>query len=310
VLKERIKKMRGGGLWDMLFLMRPIVLIPVWTFFLAGYWRVEPDRWFRLEIWPFRVWLTGGGVTLVMAMAYILNQIADRETDRLNNKLFLLSEGYVELKSAWILAAASGFLGLILGFLSGIREGILLFALAVLAGYLYNFPPAEWKNRVFPGFLTNAAGGAVIYLAGVWAGQGKGTLLHSTAYLLAGGGVYLLTTVPDREGDRRAGKMTFSVKFGLKITVWTACVMVVSAVGMAWFVSDFILAVPGLLILPFFLYSFLRPDEESVIRSVKASVFGLFAGAAAAFPVYGAAVIMLIVITRWYYRRRFGLTYP
>lgn len=310
MLNERSETMRGSGFWDLFFLMRPIVLIPVWTFFLAGYWSTEPERWFRLEPCPVRVWLLGGGVTLVMVLAYILNQIMDRETDRLNNKLFLLSEGHIELKKAWILASAAGSLGLALGFLAGFKEGLLLLALAVLAGYLYNFPPAKWKNRVFPGFLTNAAGGAVIHLAGVWAGRGTGTLLHSAAYLLAGGAVYLFTTVADAQGDRRTGKMTFPLKFGLKITAWTACLMVMSAVGMALFSGDYFLAVPGLFIIPFFLYTLKRTGPEPVARSVKVSVIGLTAAAAAAFPVYGAALVLLVLLTRRYYRRRFNLTYP
>ena len=54
-----------------------------------------------------QLWATLCLYTLLMGAVYIVNQIADRETDARNNKLYLVAQGYVKLR---ILKWQIGFL--------------------------------------------------------------------------------------------------------------------------------------------------------------------------------------------------------
>ncbi|MCK4255704.1 hypothetical protein KAX35_02355, partial [candidate division WOR-3 bacterium] len=76
-------------LLDFIFLLRPILLIPVWIIFLLGYYRAGGTM-----LGDSRYLMPGFIVfTLLMGAIYIINQIADIETDRINNKLFILPKG-------------------------------------------------------------------------------------------------------------------------------------------------------------------------------------------------------------------------
>jgi 4-hydroxybenzoate polyprenyltransferase len=47
---------------------------------------------------PLRLWTMLCLYTLLIGAVYIANQITDRETDAVNNKLYLVARGYVKLK--------------------------------------------------------------------------------------------------------------------------------------------------------------------------------------------------------------------
>ena len=89
---------------DFIFLLRPMILIPVWTFYLLGAWHAGRLSGAPIPRVQFFVGLAS--FTALLGAVYIINQIADRETDRINGKLFLVSHGIVRLRSAWIEAAA------------------------------------------------------------------------------------------------------------------------------------------------------------------------------------------------------------
>ena len=93
---------RRLALLDYVFLLRPVILVPGWVFLLLGYhsgraWVGEPaSPWYP----PGRLLLSLVIFTAIMGAIYILNQICDREADRLNRKLFLISEGRISPAAA------------------------------------------------------------------------------------------------------------------------------------------------------------------------------------------------------------------
>jgi len=90
---------------DLFFLTRPTLLVPVWTILFLG-WITAQERPFLsdFEFSPFgKMFLF---FTAVVAHIYIVNQIADRESDKINNKLFILSNNHIPVWLAWILAIA------------------------------------------------------------------------------------------------------------------------------------------------------------------------------------------------------------
>jgi len=207
--------------------MRPVLLGPVWTMVLVGHSRAHGcgfgEGSDRLGVILVLFSLLMGGI-------YILNQVNDVEVDRLNNKLFLLANGWLSIKSA--LFQAWVFLMLAVGgafYLQWKLGALLLVSMGL--GMAYN---AGWKGKPVSGLMANMVGLGVLAFAVGWMAAssefGWKTLWYSIPYPLAIGAVYANTTVLDVEGDRKVGKETLAGRFGCNATLRLGVVFVACAV--------------------------------------------------------------------------------
>ena len=96
---------------------------------------------------PHHFWFVLVGLTLVMGSVFIINQTQDIETDRVNSKLFLLANDIISLKAAYVEAIILAMTGLTLGFYVSPMIGFGILTILILSGWLYNYPPAIWKNK-------------------------------------------------------------------------------------------------------------------------------------------------------------------
>lgn len=297
---------------DYLFILRPTLLYPVWTFFLAGCWG---GRHFGSGVselaHPVSIFWIGAGLTLVMGSVYILNQIQDIETDRTNKKLFLIANGMVSVRAAYIEGSLLAILGLAFGFWVDVRMGLAFLVLFINVGWLYNFPPATWKNHFIMGLICNGLM-AVNFVSVGWMIQGGPGFIHPVmaGYFLACGAVYLNTTLPDADGDRATGKITFGVRFGPTVTIRWALAMEVGAVIVAWLYKDYLLLYASLAAFPLFLWAAIKGTIPDSVRATKLSVLGLTAGVCLFFPLYLIPVFTVFFLSKLYYKQRFGLNYP
>lgn len=300
----------GWRIFDPVFLIRPTLMLPAWIFFLAGVWSVQHHA-----IHPVRsfsdILLSGLALTAVMGAVYILNQIQDVETDRVNRKLFLISEGHVPIRSAWLEAALLVFSGLFLGFQIDIRTGLFLGVLFLLTGWAYNFPPARFKDRPVASLLVNGTGGLLIASLGWVSGGGTGWIpMRACVYFFACASVSFNTMLPDIKGDRVAGKITFAVRYGLRATVIWALVTESITVILAWLFREWILFYPALAMLPFFLYALTQKSVSDVVRATKYSVLAMAAAVCVEYPWFLIPIFTVFFGSRLYYKVRFGLNYP
>lgn len=303
---------KGVEIFDFLFLLRPTLFYPIWTFFLAGCWG---GRTFGKGVChlghPVGMFWIAFALTLLMGGVFILNQIQDAETDRTNGKLFLLANEIVSIKQAYREAALLILIGLAFGFWVDIRIGVGLFVLFILSGWLYNYPPFQWKDRPIMGLGTNGIGGFVIYALGWITGGGEGVVpIRGLAYALAGVAVFLNTTLPDMKGDQETGKITFGVRYGVEKTAIWAMILEIGAVGLALLFRDWLLFIPALVVLPLFVVGAVKRTVTDVVRVTKFSVLALVAGVCVIFPLYILAVFGVFYLSKWYYRRRFNFDYP
>lgn len=303
---------KGIAVFDFLFLLRPTLFYPIWTFLLAGYlggMRLEKvGSSFIPSIFLIEVLI---GLTSLMGSIFVLNQIRDIETDRANNKLFLLANGIVPVKHAYWEVVLLAAVGLMIGFFADFRIGFGFLVLFLLSGYAYNFPPARWKDRPVMGILTNGAGGLIIYCLGWITGGGKGIVpLRVIPYTLAGAAVFLNTTLPDVKGDAETGKITFGVRFGIRTTSLWALILEILTVGFALFFRDWFLLIPALLVLPLFVQGSMKPILSNVMRATKFSVLALALMVCFYFPWYLLLVLAVFFLSKWYYRKRFDFDYP
>jgi 4-hydroxybenzoate polyprenyltransferase len=250
-------------------------------------------------------------LSLVMAGVYILNQMQDIETDRANHKLFLLSDGIISPRHAGREAGFLVLLGACAGFIIDLYLGLGLIILFVLAGWLYNFSPFKWKDRPLMGLFTNGAGGMLIYLLGWKAGGGVPWIpVRALAYLMAGVSVFLNTTLPDRVGDEKTGKITFVVQYGIAATAWWAFITEAAAVVLALLTRDWLLFIPGAVSMPLFVMAVVRRTEKDVVRATKCSILALVLAVCVVFPWYAILILFIFIFTKWYYKRRFNFDYP
>jgi len=296
---------RALHLADYFFFLRPMLHPPVWTIVLLGYFSLAPHFTSRLG-WLLII------SSAAASWAYILNQIADIESDRINKKLFFLPENIISLNSARLIAVLSFVAAVAGGFALGAQIGI-LFLLGLSLGQAYSMPPFSFKSRPFMGLFCNAiAHGTMPFMAGfiVAGGEVSEGFFCSLPYFSAVGAVFIGTTIPDFEGDRATGKTTPAVFLGPKLASVVMTLCAITALALSLILRDIPMLLAASFSLPFYIYSILKNTIRNASLSVKASILSLSLAAAWYFPAYLLLIIVLTALTRIYYRRRFDMAYP
>jgi 4-hydroxybenzoate polyprenyltransferase len=292
---------------DFFFALRPLVLVPAWSFFLLGVGLVRHSDAHA----PFPA-LALACFTLVMAGVYLVNQVVDQESDRINGKGFFLQRGiFTPRLYAWVAVA---FLAASFAVALWQRASPGWIAMAALLGLAYSLPPVRLAARPGLDLLANAAGygGIAVVLGNAAAGPAavpaRPWLLASTA--LAVGAVFVHTTLLDLEGDRRTGKRTLGVVWGAGAMRALAAVLAALALAAAGAARNPLLAIPAGVLLLMTCAAAWRPAR---VASRSVCVGGTLVYAAAAglvWPPFLPALAVLVLLTRLYYRHRFGIAYP
>jgi len=316
----------GTKILDCFFLLRIALLAPVWTIFLVG-WIASGNgskdalRGVCPSLGPASLWLALAGFSLIVAWIYVVNQITDIESDRINHKLFLLPHGYLSVRTAWTLATICAAGGMAIAFVFDFVM-VALFATGLLLGFFYNLPPLQLKNRAWGGVLANIAGhGILTFLVGWHAGhfscpQGTENALHGFISSLSPGmaiaAVFLATTIPDAAGDKLTNKKTFCIRYGEKKTALAAALFCAAALLLSPLIEGnfWVMAIPSALSLTLFIPLAFAADTRAAFHAFKWPVFVLTAFVVFFIPLYGVLIFMTFFGSRAYYRWRFGIEYP
>lgn len=311
--KSRSAMTRLSKLFDYLFVLRPMLFLPVWTVFSAGFFSAK-----RFLPLPMQVDNSGWGLTigialtLLMGSAFILNQIVDVPTDRLNRKLFLIADGHIPVKIAILETVILGILPLAIAAIFSIKMAGLFIAIYLVTGIFYSLPAFKWKDRPWLGLLANALGAILIFACGWWIKNISllQPLLHAMPYAAAVSAVYIFTTVLDQKGDMKFNKKTFAVCFGLRTVIWAGLFFEIVALVSAWLLNDPLIFYPALLALPFFIRAAHRQSWPEVIRAIKFPILFLSVAICWFLPNYFFLLALTYYLSKWYYYFRFGLHYP
>jgi 4-hydroxybenzoate polyprenyltransferase len=303
-----------AGPADYIFLLRPMILIPVWTFFLLGARHGSKITGCPIGWGPL---LAGIGLmTAAIGAAYIINQITDRETDRRSGKLFLISHSVISVRAALTQAAFLAALSLAASFyLMPVRYTILL-ASGLVLGAAYSIEPVRLKRRAGLDVLANAAGNGIINTLAGWAAIGAPMdgISYLAPYPFAVASVHLSTTLADMEGDSSSGLRTSGVVLGRRTGLAVSTALMFASSAAAVLTGNNAALFASLFSLPFFIL-LLRGGKRSargigVLLPAKAATIIYSLAAALYFPAYIAILAVVIVATRLYYHRRFGIKYP
>jgi len=306
---------------DAFFFLRPLLLAPAATMFLIGRDAGRAAVASGLQViarsasGATLVTVVGAAVALCVALVatHIINQLADRESDRVNAKLPILAAGLVTPRGAAALLA-----GLALAFFAALAavppQLRLIEVVALLLGIAYSAPPLSLKTRAGWDLAANALGYGGIAFAIGWgtaAPLAWGRLASSALpWVLAVGGVFAATTVADEAGDRAAGQGTLGVRLGPRRARVAALFFMAGAAAAAAVVSARAPLFLSLATLPVLALPILRPSRaaDHVAFQVSAAIPTLYA--AARRPLFAAVLLILVVATRTYFGLRFGIRYP
>ena len=315
--------------FDAIFLVRPTLLIPVWTILFLGWITAVERSFFDFSLdfsSPFvKMFLV---FTAVVGWIYIVNQIADRESDKINNKLFILSQNHIPVWFAWVEALSLLVFSLLGAWFWLDLVCFFVILTAAVMGFLYNCPPFKLKDTAWGGFLANCFGhGILTYFAGWYVGLlSFADGAHSTQMFgipaigflfalsagFANGAVYLTSTISDIEGDRKVGKQTFAVKYGAKNTSLLATISVILSFFTAFLIphSAWIMIIPSALCIPLFYSLYKTQNIEKAFQTFRYPVVILSAMTALFVPAYAILVFGVVILSRIYYKKRFNLDYP
>ena len=308
---------RKADFWDFLFLLRPTLMMPVWMFLFYGYFHGMDGRILHPifpKSWAF--WCIFVALTAISGSAYVVNQIVDIETDRINKKLFLLPEGIIPVKAAWLVVVGLSIFGLVLGAFCGRLPFLLLLTIWIF-GFLYSVRPFRFKGRPFIDLIWNALGyGLLTFALGFWAAKGSlaGFFRLSVPFMLAVGATYAETTIPDIPGDLRDGAYTTGVILRPFATALLALGLMAASFAISLIVRVFTVSIASGLSLPGFLWAAMTNDPEQIdMRSrVAFRLAGVFFALVIGIhcPIYIAIGIVVYFGLKRYYKTRFGLDYP
>jgi 4-hydroxybenzoate polyprenyltransferase len=306
---------------DYFFVTRPILFFPGWSTLLAGFLVSSREtRWpwwhsetfFQFHWWNGAIVISMLAFMAAMGASFILTQLQDVESDRKNRKLFLIGEEHIPLSNAIKESFFLIGLALVLGSLLNWSTFFLLAFFILITGYLYNYPPFQYKNTAIMGLILNMLMGWIAFALGwVLIQPLNGEFLRfSLPYLALNTGLYFLTTIPDMDGDRSTGKHTFPVRFGIPTTILACEISFFLSLILAWWNRDALILTIDLLTLPWMILLAIRRDLTAVIKTVKMAIFFFSILICLKFPLYFVLVASIFFLTRFYYRERFQFDYP
>ena len=300
---------------DYVAVLRPTLLFPVWTLLLLGYYhgRISSDAPETHQ--PLQLWITLCLYSLLMGAVYIVNQIADRETDAHNNKLYLVAQGYVKLQMLKWQVGVLAILSIVLSLIVFRKNPayFILILLSIVLGFAYSVRPIRLKGIPIVDLCANALGyGSIAFLVG-WTTITPISLEavgRSLPYLFSVAAAFVNTTLPDVKGDRAGGDHTIGVWLGKKRACLLSLILLAAAIVFAVLFRDWIAGATGLVCLPIFIYMNLYPKRNVIIWATRIGILMLSLCAGVLYPLYLLWFGIVIMATRWYYAFRFGIRYP
>ncbi len=298
-------------LLDFLFAARPLLHLPVWSIYLVCFHyhqQLSGDSFGMMNLLMLVL------LSLLVSGAYYLNQISDFRSDQLNDKLGFIQQGIIGPNQMWAAFFVCTIVPMAIApFYSAWI--LVVFAQLMLFGILYSVPPVSLMNRPLSGMFVNAYcfGWLVPLTVMPDINMHNAGLLgwdNPLYFFLAVSAIHILTTIPDIEGDRESGKRTLGVilgerkakLFGLLLLALSVWVAVESQHALLVYLSLISVIVVGA--------SAVIPWPKLTLLAAKLPILLTTLLAGSFYPVYFLFIVVLIILTRVYYLRRFNLVYP
>ncbi|MBC8204956.1 UbiA family prenyltransferase [bacterium] len=306
-------------LLDYFFVLRPLLLVPVWAFVIFGYNAGQADHLGVTLLSNIRVLPYENNFTILLFLygllfggIYILNQLADYETDKRSPVIWLIASGKfpkltaaVEMIILFIVSLTASFV---------FFPASLIFFFTLLLGIIYCIPPTRFSGRPVFDFLTNALayGGAAFALGWTFAGGELDVNLVKSAapYFLLMAAGSLNSTITDRKDDEATGKITSAVLWGERRTIIISTIFLIASINLALIFHDIVCLSAGLISFPFFIRAVVKGRREDYLRTYHIAGPAIMVIAGIIYPLLFALILPIYLLSRWYYPARMGVNYP
>jgi 4-hydroxybenzoate polyprenyltransferase len=302
---------------DYFFVLRPMLFYPGWSTLLAGYFIAAAPAGFKIN-WPVHnsnqqtLLILLASFAAVMGSSFILNQLNDIESDRQNNKLFIISNGLLKKHLLLLETCTLTIASIILALTLSMSVALLMLGFFVVTGIMYNYRPLAMKNRPWASLIANIIMGALAFVIG-WCTARSGSwewLRDILPYLFFNTALYLFTTLPDIDGDAQAYKKTLAVMYGKSMIIRSAFGLYLAGFICAVLLGDMLSMIFYALSLPFFVQTIISNRIEDTIRATKFGILFFALGICLYWPPYFLLMVIGFFTTRFYFRRRFNFNYP
>lgn len=277
-------------------------------FFLIGYLKGGGKRFSFNNTFIYTII----SYTALISILYILNQIADRKSDAINQKHLLIAEGLISLSYVYIELVLLMIITLI--FLINLPLSIILFMfISFIFGIIYSFPPFKFKAIPIVDFLINGIGYGLVNFSIGWLTVNhfsNQTIISSLPYLFAVSAIFVNTTILDIEGDKKCGYLTTGVLLGNKKAARLGLILIIICLLISVSTKDYVCLIPALASSPLFLVAALNGDDKYVKLSIRIGGPLLILIVGILFPYFLALSFLIFIFLRIYYKKKFGITYP
>lgn len=296
---------------DPIFAARPLLHLPIWSIYLVSL--------------KYHLNLTGDGfalsdlgllglLSMMAAGGYYLNQVYDAAGDAINNKLGYIERGLISPATMQLLFFTLSVVAVALSYLYSLTTFVIMLQLFVIS-YLYSAPPFRLKDRPISGLIANAyCFGFLIPFVVMpdisFHNNGQLGWENPFYFAFAVAAIHLLTTIPDRRGDRAVGKRTIAVMIGPRLTILLAIIFLIIAAGFAYYSAHGILVYVALFSIFPALAAQMLNNDRIVAMAAKLPILILTILAGYFFWGYLLFIVALLIGTRIYYFKRFGIIYP
>ncbi|MCK4524501.1 UbiA prenyltransferase family protein [candidate division WOR-3 bacterium] len=311
--------MKGSKFSDYIFLLRPSIMIALWTFYFAGVtlaFRINGLSYFNNNYNAGMIIVTLLMYSLLMGSVYVINQIVDIDTDRLNKKLFILPDGIISKQNAMIYVIMLSVISLsgimIMPQATFVMKGLLI--LSFILGVMYSVKPFCLKRRPFVDLIDNVIGYGMIAVIIGFESTGYSFRIEYVQkllpYIFSMGAIFINTTLMDYEGDKAVNARTTGVFLGYKKASLLSSILMVFAVISAFNSGDKIMIICSIYSLPFFIYNAVKRSKKIIDISVKLTAPMLTVFLSICFPYFFILNIIVLISMKIYYKKRFNIKYP
>jgi 4-hydroxybenzoate polyprenyltransferase len=296
---------------DIIFLSRPVLLIPVFVFIILGY----------LDNGPFSIRFSLDSKLLynlifysfIMFSVHLTNNINDAEADLENRGPGYIDFSKIPLKWLYIITILFALVGLTGAVFSGDLWIVAIYASTLVLGFLYNFKPFYFTGRPFLDFLSNAVEyGILCYLLGKRLGMNPNpnfTSLFAYFAVMAAGSI--ASTITDVHGDKKGGKITTAVFLGVKKSLILGIGFLVMALSFGIARSNPVVIISSSLsVLVFLCVIILDRDEKFLAYTYQIGGGLLILLTHIYYPVLFGFTLFLIGVTMVYFKLRHDTIYP
>ena len=305
---------------DIFILLRPTLFFSVWVMTCIGMYIasiLNSNTQMNIIDYNIHTLALFIGISLVCGSTFILNQISDIKSDKINNKIFLLN-GIIRPDKALAISKIINILGFfIVLFIDWLVVFPLLF-IFIIWGIMYNNENSNWKGDPWLGFFSNLGCGYLLILCGMIYNRSNiefhilliNSIKYILPFILAYASIVLLANIPDKDGDKAIDKNTLTVIFGEKNTILFSTFLCILSFLVGIYINEPLSSTASLTSIPFFLFAVFRGEEKDIIRAIRYPIFLLNFYVLTIYPLLLFPILLFYYLSKYYYWHRLAIHYP